>query len=220
MTSFRIITKIIDEFETFGFVTCIVTKRTEVTFLTCLNARENEFTYDRENGRHSFECRLVVYIWLQFHLFIDSNIGCSLETFSMSKKDKQEITRVDFTKLPLAWREASEQHRLAQFFNPEDGMEMHTPMGDKLPRMKIVLNSGKELPKSGNAIRVKIGSTPPCSTSYSKKNPTWNEEFVVRLEPGNNPFYCVIQVPFSTLLWTNSSSLGSKRKAKIGLDCC
>lgn len=57
----------------------------------------------------------------------------------MSKKREQKvIPRVDITKLPHQWK-------LVPALPKSEPLEMDVPIADKLPRIKVVLNSGINL---------------------------------------------------------------------------
>lgn len=57
----------------------------------------------------------------------------------MSKKKEQKvIPRVDATKMPHQWKTAPPLPK-------SDPLEMDVPIGDKLPRIKVILNSGTNL---------------------------------------------------------------------------
>jgi hypothetical protein len=50
----------------------------------------------------------------------------------------RQIPRIDYTKLPAQWRPQKELPKL-------DSLDMNVPIGDKLPRIKVVVNSGNGL---------------------------------------------------------------------------
>jgi hypothetical protein len=57
----------------------------------------------------------------------------------MNLSDSQRLVpRIDYTRLPPQWKPQRELPKM-------EPMEMDVPMGDKLPRIKVVLNGGTNL---------------------------------------------------------------------------
>eukprot|EP01126_Amoeba_proteus_P001174 TRINITY_DN10335_c0_g3_i2.p1 TRINITY_DN10335_c0_g3~~TRINITY_DN10335_c0_g3_i2.p1 ORF type:complete len:401 (+),score=67.03 TRINITY_DN10335_c0_g3_i2:164-1366(+) len=96
--------------------------------------------------------------------------------------------RVEITPFPVSWKQVLP-------LEAPLSVEMTQKVGALFPKIRVTVGSGDKFLEKRYVVKLFIGNALSVQTRTEKgPKPCWEESFEVRLEHGNNPFLCLIQV--------------------------